>query len=203
MSADTARLRLGPAVVQELLPHRRPMLFVDFVAAYERTPRPSLRAGRHISVNDETFAGHFPHLPIWPGIYTVEGLNQACNLLATISGLQKHWEDAGGNPADVLDALRETDRQYELKTPLRSGAAAPLREMLHGAGARIGLSAGIDIRFTAPVFPGSRLDYLVVEVHAEDAALRYDVEALVDGSPVARGKLTLSRGRPIPSPSTA
>lgn len=194
MSAEATRLRLGPAVVQQLLPQRRPLLFVDTVTGYERTPRPSLRASRYISANDETFAGHFPHLAIWPGIYTVEGLNQTCNLLATISALQKHWESTGGKPADVLDSLRALDRQYELKTP-HHAAVVPLRELMGGGGAKIGLSAGIDIRFTAPVFPGSRLDYTAVEIFADETVLRYDVEAVVDGSPVARGKLTLALSR--------
>lgn len=201
MSGEATRLRLGPAVVQQLIMQRRPLLFVDTVTGYERTPRPSLRASRYISANDETFAGHFPHLAIWPGIYTVEGLNQTCGLLATISALQKHWESTGGNPADVLDSLRALDRQYELKTPLQA-AAVPLRELMQAGHANVGLSAGIDIRFTAPVFPGSRLDYAAVEISANDTVLRYDVEALVDNTPVARGKLTLALSR-LPLDGTA
>jgi len=175
------------------------MLFVDFVASYERTPRPSLRAGRHISANEDTFNGHFPELGIWPGIYTVEGLNQACNLLATIAGIQKEWEQTGRDPIEVLDGLRYIDQVYELKPTLRVETAAAVLEMLNGSGRSLGLSVGIDVRFTAPVFPGSRLDYVVFETHADAAAMIYEVEALVDGSPVAKGKLTLARGRPMPS----
>lgn len=198
-SPDKRRLRLGSAVVQRLLPHRAPMLFVDFVAGYERTPRPSLRAGRHISANDPTFAGHFPELGIWPGIYTVEGLNQACNLLATIGAIEKEWEGKGRDPAQVLEGLRQLDRLYELKPAVRSDAADELQEALQAPGRTMGLSAGIDIRFTSPVFPGSRLDYVVFETYARDAASIYEVEALVDGDIVAKGKVTLSRGRPIGS----
>jgi 3-hydroxyacyl-[acyl-carrier-protein] dehydratase len=174
-------------------------LFVAFVAGYERTPRPSLRAGNHISANDETFKGHFPQFAIWPGIHTVEGLNQACNLLAIISSVQKQWEEAGRDPAEVLEALRHIDQVYELKAPLRVDLVAPLLEMLRGGGTRVGLSVGIDVRFTSPVFAGNRLEYLVTETHADDAAMRYEVEAVVEGTSVARGRLTLSRARPIPS----
>jgi len=174
------------------------MLFVDFVGGYERTPRPTLRAGRHISANDDTFRGHFPDFGIWPGVYTVEGLNQACNLLATISSIEQHWIAAGRDPALALDALRHVDQVSELKPPLAAEAAAALVEMLHTKGTEVGFSVGIDVRLTAPVFAGSRLDYLVAEAHADEAAVRYEVEALVEGSTVARGKLTLSRPRPIP-----
>jgi 3-hydroxymyristoyl/3-hydroxydecanoyl-(acyl carrier protein) dehydratase len=198
MAIDNRRFRLGPATVQRLLPHRPPMLFVDFVAGYERTPRPTLRGGRHISANDDTFRGHFPDFGIWPGVYTVEGLNQACNLLATISGIEKHWVDAGRDPSEVLEALRHVDQVSELKPPLAAGAAASLVEMLRAQGAGVGFSVAIDVRLTAPVFAGSRLDYVVAEAHADEAAVRYDVEALVDGGTVARGKLMLSRPRPIP-----
>jgi 3-hydroxymyristoyl/3-hydroxydecanoyl-(acyl carrier protein) dehydratase len=174
------------------------MLFVDFVAAYERTPRPTLRGGRHISANDDTFRGHFPDFGIWPGVYTVEGLNQACNLLGTISGLEKHWVDAGRDPAEVLEALRHVDQVSELKPPHAGEAAASLVEMLRARGTGVGFSVAIDVRLTAPVFAGSRLDYVVTETHADEAAMRYDVEALVDGGTVARGNLMLSRPRPIP-----
>lgn len=198
MSAEK-RFKLGPATVQRLLPHRPPMLFVDFVAGYERTPRPSLRAGRHISANDETFRGHFPGFAIWPGVYTVEGLNQACNLLAIISSIQKQWMETGRDPAQVLEGLRHIDQVSEMKPLLGAAAATPLLDALRSMGAAVGFSVGIDVRLTAPVFAGSRLDYVVSEAHIDDAAVRYDVEALVEGSPVARGKLTLSRPRPIPT----
>jgi 3-hydroxyacyl-[acyl-carrier-protein] dehydratase len=194
MTVENRKLRLASAAIQCLLPHRRPMLFVDFVAAYERAPRPSLLAGRHISSNDTTFAGHFPQLPIWPGIYTVEGMNQTCNLLGQISALQERWEAAGGDPTEVLDALRNIDRSYQLRAAVRASTSAPLLEMLEGAGSSVGLSAGIDVRFTAPVFGGCQLDYSAVEIHADEAIVRYEVEALVDGCTVAKGKLTLSRG---------
>lgn len=198
-SSDKRRLRLGPAVVQRLLPHRAPILFVDFVAGYERTPRPSLRAGRHISANDPTFAGHFPQLGIWPGIYTVEGLNQACNLLATLSTLQKEWEKKGRDPGEVLEGLRQLDQLYELKPSLRSDSAKEILAALQSSEQTMGLSVGIDIRFTSPVFPGCRLEYVVFETHASEAVMIYEVEALVEGSAVAKGKLTLARGRPVPS----
>jgi len=199
MTAEIRRFRLGAAAVQRLLPHRPPMLFVDFVASYDRRPQPMLRAGRHVSANDGILEGHFPKFAIWPGVFTVEGLNQACNLLATISTLEKRWAEAGREPAGLLEALRHLDQVSEMKAPVRPDIIDPLAEVLRGAGAMVGFSAGIDVRFTAPVFPGCRLDYQVVEAGAHEAAMRYDVEALVDGSPVAKGRLTLSRAREVPS----
>jgi len=84
-------------------------------------------------------------------------------------------EEAGREPALLLDALRHLDQVSEMKALVRRDIIDPLGEMLRGAGAMVG-SAPDDVRFTAPVFPGCRLDYLVVEVGAHEAAMRYDVE---------------------------
>lgn len=199
MTNDSRLFRLGARAVQRLLPHRRPLLFVDFVSGYERTPRPELRAGCHISANAEVFSGHFPDFPIWPGVYTVEGLNQACNLLATVSTLQKHWENKGGDPDEVLQLLRQIDRQHQLTPRLAADPPAAFLDLLRGLGRTIGLSAAIEMRFTAPVFAGTQLDYAVAESHAGEDATRYEVEAFVAGNPVARGRLTLSRPRTVPA----
>jgi len=136
---------------------------------------------------------------MWPGIYTVEGLNQACSLLATISALEKEWQRAGREPGEVLDGLRQLDQSFELKPAIRNEGAASVMEMVRAQARTLGLSAGIDVRFTAPVFPGCRLDYTVAEVHSEPAAMIFEVEAAVEGSGVARGRLTLSRGRQMPA----
>jgi len=98
----------------------------------------------------------------------------------------------------LLDALRHLDQVSEMKALVRRDIIDPLGEMLRGAGAMVGSAPGLTSGSRLPC-SWCRLDYLVVEVGAHEAAMRYDVEALVDGSPVAKGRLTLSRAREVPS----
>jgi len=83
---DPRRLRplaLGADEVRRLLPHRPPLLLVDAVTAFSPEV-PALRAMKEISAAEPVFAGHFPGFPVWPGVYTVEGLAQACALCGAL-----------------------------------------------------------------------------------------------------------------------
>ena len=66
--------------IMTLLPHRYPFLLVDRVL--ECTPGESLVATKNVTINEPFFQGHFPHLPVMPGVMIVEALAQACGLLA-------------------------------------------------------------------------------------------------------------------------
>jgi 3-hydroxyacyl-[acyl-carrier-protein] dehydratase len=69
--------------IQEFLPHRYPFLLVDKVIEYE--PRVRLLAVKNVTYNEPFFQGHFPHLPIFPGVLILEALAQATGLLAALS----------------------------------------------------------------------------------------------------------------------
>jgi 3-hydroxyacyl-[acyl-carrier-protein] dehydratase len=189
-------LELGPDVVRHLLPHRRPLLLVDGIRRYHRSGengRPELWAHRHISANEEVFAGHFPGLAIWPGIYTIEGLGQSCFLLEVLVTLQEEWEHEAGDPEEILGALRNLELGYQMSPRFRPAASRPL-ERFGGLGGRIGISAWVEMRFLHPVFGGQRLDYHVVRTHVIDKFMRFDVEAAVEGRAVARGVMTGALG---------
>jgi 3-hydroxyacyl-[acyl-carrier-protein] dehydratase len=199
-------LELGPDVIQHLLPHRRPLLMVDTIRRYERGAdggRPELWARRQISANEEVFAGHYPGLHLWPGIYTIEGLGQSCFLLEILVMLQKAYEDGGGNADEVLAALRNLELGYQLNPRYRPEQSA-LLERLGQLGGRVGISASVEMRFLQPVFAGQGLDYHVVRTHVVERFMRYEVEASVDGRPVARGFITGALGeRPGSGPPVA
>jgi 3-hydroxyacyl-[acyl-carrier-protein] dehydratase len=173
----------GAEVIQLLIPHRRPLLMVDTIRSFSRTPRVELRASRHISANEDVFAGHFPNLHIWPGVYTIEGLGQTSLLLAILDEL----DDA------TQAGLANLQLGYRLHPGFRPGSID-----LGSAESRMGFGAAVDIRFHAPVFAGERLDYHVVKTHTVDALTRFDVEAEADGRLVARGTMTGKRGGPLP-----
>jgi len=66
--------------IQELLPHRYPFLMIDRVTDYEEGK--TLSAIKNVSVNEPQFTGHFPKMPIFPGVMILEAMAQATGLLA-------------------------------------------------------------------------------------------------------------------------
>ena len=66
--------------ILEHLPHRYPMLLVDRVAELEKGRR--IVALKNVSINEPFFIGHFPHMPVMPGVLIVEALAQAAGILS-------------------------------------------------------------------------------------------------------------------------
>ena len=58
-----------------ILPHRFPFLLIDRVLEIERKQR--IVAIKNVTINEPFFAGHFPNLPIMPGVLIVEAIAQA------------------------------------------------------------------------------------------------------------------------------
>lgn len=69
--------------IQEFLPHRYPFLLVDKVVECE--PGKRMLAIKNVTFNEPFFQGHFPHLPIMPGVLILEALAQVTGLLAAKS----------------------------------------------------------------------------------------------------------------------
>ncbi len=65
--------------IQEYLPHRYPFLLIDRVL--EVTPRGSIVAIKNVSINEPFFNGHFPQMPVMPGVLVVEAMAQAAGIL--------------------------------------------------------------------------------------------------------------------------
>ncbi|MGB3049915.1 MAG: hypothetical protein WBB42_02895 [Polyangiales bacterium] len=191
------RRGLGANIVQRLLPHRRPFLFVDRIKRYGLGEVRSIEASLEISVSHPVFDGHFPDWSVWPGVYVIEGLGQTTQLLATLeairrAGLERQDESLG------LDALDALDAAYSLRpgaTPSEEGLA--LLEQISRSPV-VGLASRVDIRFLEPVLPGCRLDYRAEWTREQNGVLGFDVEALVGGRPVARGELGASINTRIP-----
>lgn len=195
-------LPLGPDVVTRLLPHRRPFLMVDSIVGYSPGPRPQLAASRVISANEPVFEGHFPGLHLWPGVYTIEGMGQTCNLLRILLSLQAAWQKQGKDPEDVLTGLKNMDLGFHFQPGYRTDVGVELGEVLSKdlgePASRMGVSAAVDVKFLSPVFAGQTLLYTVTQTHAVENILRFEVQAEVGSKLVARGVMSGAMGASLP-----
>ena len=65
--------------IMRLLPHRYPFLLVDRVLEFESGKR--IKAIKNVTADEPFFQGHFPQMPIFPGMLILEALAQASGLL--------------------------------------------------------------------------------------------------------------------------
>ena len=61
--------------IQQILPHRYPFLLIDRVVEIVRKER--IVALKNVTINESFFAGHFPNMPIMPGVLIIEAMAQA------------------------------------------------------------------------------------------------------------------------------
>lgn len=63
----------------KMLPHRYPFLLVDRVISIDYEDE-SLIALKNVTFNEPHFTGHFPDMPVMPGVLIIEALAQAAAL---------------------------------------------------------------------------------------------------------------------------
>jgi len=70
---------LDTNAIQKILPHRYPFLLVDAIEEMERWKR--IVGIKNVSINESYFQGHFPGMPIMPGVLIIESMAQTAGLL--------------------------------------------------------------------------------------------------------------------------
>ncbi len=74
-AAGATKTALDIHEILKILPHRYPFLLIDRVLELKRKER--IVAIKNVTINEPFFVGHFPGLPIMPGVLIVEAIAQA------------------------------------------------------------------------------------------------------------------------------
>ena len=69
------RQELNVQEIMQILPHRYPFLLIDRVVEIERKKR--IVALKNVTMNEPFFQGHFPGIPVMPGVLIIEAIAQA------------------------------------------------------------------------------------------------------------------------------
>ena len=79
--------------IMKYLPHRYPFLLVDRIVEYEEKHR--IVGIKNVTINEPFFQGHFPGVPIMPGVLIIESMAQVGGVLVFLpsigTGLAWGW----------------------------------------------------------------------------------------------------------------
>jgi UDP-3-O-[3-hydroxymyristoyl] N-acetylglucosamine deacetylase/3-hydroxyacyl-[acyl-carrier-protein] dehydratase len=111
-SLQSSKLHSEPVLdirrIMRLLPHRYPFLMVDRIVEIDGDRRAV--ALKNVTINEPYFQGHFPHLPIMPGVMIIEAMAQLSGIL-----LSQRLEHTG-----KVAMLLSMDR-VKIRRPVRPG----------------------------------------------------------------------------------
>lgn len=70
------------ALIQRIIPHRYPFLLVDRVVDIEGTEKGT--GIKNVTMNEPQFTGHFPNMPVMPGVLMVEAMAQTAAVVVGV-----------------------------------------------------------------------------------------------------------------------
>ncbi|HEY6056966.1 MAG TPA: 3-hydroxyacyl-ACP dehydratase FabZ [Candidatus Limnocylindrales bacterium] len=133
--APQSQARRGPihttAEIQALIPHRWPFLLVDRIVEYEPDQR-RIVGLKALTATEWFFQGHFPGLPVMPGVLQVEALAQT---MAVYVAKQPGFGDRIGLFAAIDDC--------RFKRVVAPGDTLRLEVTMDKLGSRFGRGRGV------------------------------------------------------------
>jgi 3-hydroxyacyl-[acyl-carrier-protein] dehydratase len=140
MSANTSNLHsLDIKEIKKILPHRYPFLLIDKIVEYD-LEKDYIIGQKNLTINELFFQGHFPDVPIMPGVLILEALAQAGAVFIYLKGYH-----------DKTALLLNIDKT-KFRHPVRPGDILMLRaEPLHFThkGGRFKAQAFVDDKLAA------------------------------------------------------
>jgi len=112
------------SVIEEILPHRSPFLFVDRVIKLEVGKK--IITEKDLSPDNSFFAGHFPGRPIMPGVLVSEALAQTSGLLLGLTWKENRQSMNQERPNFFF--LANVDMKFS--TPAKPGETLRLKASL-------------------------------------------------------------------------
>jgi 3-hydroxyacyl-[acyl-carrier-protein] dehydratase len=163
---------------------------VDRLTGLSLEPVASLRAQKYISANDPIFDGHFPGLALWPGAMTWEGMGQTAGVLISLLEIWKPFKENGISEQEFCRTLIDMEQNLTLR-PNQKPKHQELFEKVATPkeGMPVGVAGSVNIKFIAPIYAGSRLDYEAVLTRRMEQKFHFQLQAKVDGKPVAKGTM--------------
>ena len=117
--------------IQALIPHRWPFLFVDRIVEYDAEGK-RIVGEKGVTASEWFFQGHFPDLPVMPGVIQVEALAQT---MAVYVAKQEGFGDRIGLFAGIDDV--------RFKRVVAPGDVLRLEVTMEKLGSRFGRGRGV------------------------------------------------------------
>ena len=132
-SAATAQraVLLSTAEIQKVIPHRWPFLLVDRIVEEDRE-RGYIRGEKGVTASEWYFAGHFPEMPVMPGVLQVEALAQTFGVYV---GRLEQFKDQIGLFAGIDEC--------KFRRVVQPGDTLSLEITVEKLGRRMGKAVGI------------------------------------------------------------
>ena len=173
-------------IIEQILPHRPPILMVESIIDYVGGDVPILHAEYRIRESDPVFSGAAPRLS-WPSAYIIEGLGQSCSLVSFL------WTYERSGAAKKLGAENVSSALMNIGDPntddIFKRFLSLLEEGTMKAVPKIGMLASVDVEVTGQVRSGELLQYRVKQTRLFGALIHYTVQASVETRVIAQGTL--------------
>jgi len=134
--------------IMEKIPHRYPFLLFDRVVSIEGN---KLVALKNVSINEPFFQGHFPGVPIMPGVLQLEAMAQVAGILML------NQPDSIGKPAYFMSA-----ENVKWRKPVRPGDTMVIDAELTKVRGKIGKAKGV-CSVSGDVVSEAEITFMIVD----------------------------------------